>query len=187
MWSIFNHFIYWLTKFLAVLGLGCFPVAESGGYPSCGARASRLRGFSCEAQAVGVRASVVSSPGPWSTGSLIRAHRLSCSGACGIFPDLGLNLCLLHWQADSLPLSCQGSPMWTILKVLIGCVTISLLLFMFCGFGHEARGDLSSPTRNWTCTSCIGRQNLNHWTTREAPDLILKSLILFCRKVARKS
>ena len=27
----------------------------------------------------------------------------------GIFPTRGLNLCLLHWQADSLPLSYQGS------------------------------------------------------------------------------
>ena len=26
-----------------------------------------------------------------------------------IFPDLGLNPCLLHWQADSLPVSHQGS------------------------------------------------------------------------------
>ena len=30
--------------------------------------------------------------------------------ACGIFPDQGSNPCPLHWQADSLPLSCQGSP-----------------------------------------------------------------------------
>ena len=28
----------------------------------------------------------------------------------GIFPTQGLNLCLLHWQVDSLPLSQQGSP-----------------------------------------------------------------------------
>ena len=28
----------------------------------------------------------------------------------GIFPTQGLNLCLLHWQAGSLPLSHQGSP-----------------------------------------------------------------------------
>ena len=28
----------------------------------------------------------------------------------GIFLDQGLNLCLLHWQVDSLPLSHQGSP-----------------------------------------------------------------------------
>ena len=26
-------------------------------------------------------------------------HGLSCSEASGIFPDRGLNLCLLHWQA----------------------------------------------------------------------------------------
>ena len=33
----------------------------------------------------------------------------------GIFPTQGLNLhllCLLHWQADSLPLSHWGSPQW---------------------------------------------------------------------------
>ena len=28
----------------------------------------------------------------------------------GIFPIQGLNLYLLHWQVDSLPLSHQGSP-----------------------------------------------------------------------------
>ena len=33
------------------------------------------------------------------------AHGLSCSMACGIFPDQGSNPCLLHWQVDSLPLS----------------------------------------------------------------------------------
>ena len=27
--------------------------------------------------------------------------RLSCSVACGIFPDQGSNPCTLHWQADS--------------------------------------------------------------------------------------
>ena len=27
-----------------------------------------------------------------------------------IFPIQGLNQCLLHWQADSLPLNHQGSP-----------------------------------------------------------------------------
>ena len=37
-------------------------------------------------------------------------HGLSCSPACRIFLDHGLNPCLLHWQAESLPLSHQGSP-----------------------------------------------------------------------------
>ena len=52
----------------------------------------------------------------WSLGSTVRpsvvvAHGLSCSVACGIFPDQGLNPCLLHWQVYSLTLSHQGSPL----------------------------------------------------------------------------
>ena len=43
-----------------------------------------------------------------STGSMVVAHRLSCS-ACGIFQDQGLNPCPLHLQVDSLPLSHVGS------------------------------------------------------------------------------
>ena len=30
------------------------------------------------------------------SGSVIKTHRLSCSVACGIFPDQGSNLCSLH-------------------------------------------------------------------------------------------
>ena len=37
-------------------------------------------------------------------------HELSCSEASGIFLNQDLNLCLLHWQADSLLLSHQESP-----------------------------------------------------------------------------
>ena len=61
----------------------------------------------------GVRASVVATreaPRLWSIGSVAVVHGLSCSTACGIFLDQGLNPCLLHWQKDSLPLSYQGSP-----------------------------------------------------------------------------
>ena len=39
------------------------------------------------------------------TGSMILAHRFSCSRACGIFPEQGSNLRLLHQQEDSFPLS----------------------------------------------------------------------------------
>ena len=58
----------------------------------------------------GTWASVAAVPGHWSTGSVVVVHGLSCLMACGIFPDQGLNLCLLHWQEDSLPLTHQGSP-----------------------------------------------------------------------------
>ena len=53
--------------------------------------------------------SVVGGPPLQSTGSVVVAHELSSSTACGISPDQGLNPCLLHWQADSQPLSHQGS------------------------------------------------------------------------------
>ena len=43
-------------------------------------------------------------------GSVVVAYGLSDPEERGIFPDQGLNLCLLHRQADSLPLSHQGSP-----------------------------------------------------------------------------
>ena len=54
--------------------------------------------------------SVVVALGLQSTGSGVVVHGLSCSMACGIFLYQASNLSLLHWQADSLPLSHQGSP-----------------------------------------------------------------------------
>ena len=44
------------------------------------------------------------------SGSVIVAHGLSCSAACGIFWDQGSNPCPLHREADSPPLSHRGSP-----------------------------------------------------------------------------
>ena len=45
-----------------------------------------------------------------STGSIVTAQGLSCSAACGIFPNQGSNSGLLHWQADSFSQIHQGSP-----------------------------------------------------------------------------
>ena len=36
--------------------------------------------------------------------SVAAVLRLTCPTACGVFLDQGLNLCLLCWQVDSLPL-----------------------------------------------------------------------------------
>ena len=85
---------------------------------SCGEQASHCGGFSyCGAQALGTRTSLVTAQGLSSCGSWALenrlssvAHGLSCSAACGIFLDQGLNLCPLHWQVDSPPLSHQGKP-----------------------------------------------------------------------------
>ena len=58
--------------------------------------------------------------------------------------------------------------MWTIFKVFIESVTI-LLLFYVLFFWPRDMWDPSSPTRDWTCTPCIGKRSLNHWTAREVP------------------
>ena len=61
--------------------------------------------------------SVNAAPGLYSIGSIVVAYGLSCFLACRIFPDQGLNPCLLHWQVDSLPLSHEGSPRKDILML----------------------------------------------------------------------
>ena len=95
-----------LLSFLAVLGLPCCVRAFS----SCGKwgllsvavckllivvaslvaeHGSRCMGF------------IVAACGLSSMGSVVVAQGLSCPMACEIFLDQGLNLCFLHWQANS--------------------------------------------------------------------------------------
>ena len=71
----------------------------SGGHSS-----SRCAGLSLS------RPLLLRSTGSRRAGSVAVAHGPSCSAACGILPDQGLNPCPLHWQADSQPLRHQGSP-----------------------------------------------------------------------------
>ena len=65
------------------------------------------------------RPSTAVAPGLQSTDSVVVAHGLSCSAACEIFPGQGSNSGLLHWQADSLPLSLQGSCKRPLYQVLL--------------------------------------------------------------------
>ena len=58
--------------------------------------------------------------------------------------------------------------MWTILKICIEVVMMSLLFYVL-GFWPWGTWDLSSPSRDWTHTPCLGRQSPNHWTTWEVP------------------
>ena len=50
----------------------------------------------------------------WSTGLVCPLARGVIPSVHGIFPDPGSSPCLLHWQVDSLPLSHQGSSIWTV-------------------------------------------------------------------------
>ena len=97
-------FYFWLCwVFVSVQGLSL--VAASGGHSS-----SRCAGLSLS------RPLLLRSTGSRRAGSVVMArsvvvaHGPSCSVACGIFPDQGLNPCPLNWQADSQPLRHQGSP-----------------------------------------------------------------------------
>ena len=45
--------------------------------------------------------SLVAASGPLNEVASLVVHGLSCSVTCGIFPNQRLNLCPLHWQANS--------------------------------------------------------------------------------------
>ena len=54
---------------------------------------------------------------------------------------------------------------------------LNLLQYCFCFmFWFFGLWDLSSLTRDQTHTLCIGRQSLNHWTSREVPLFVYTSL-----------
>ena len=113
---VFCLFVFWLHwVFIAVRGLSL--VAASGGYSSLQCTGFSLRWLlllwstgsrhtcfsSCGAQAQQLLhvGSVVVARGLQSAGLVVVVHGLSCSTACGIFLDQGLNPCPLHYQADS--------------------------------------------------------------------------------------
>ena len=99
-----------------MLGLCCCMsfslVAASGGYSSWSTWNSHCSGFSCGEWALGCMGSIRCSSWALEHSSVIAAPGPT---AYGISPDQGL-----HWQADSLPLSHQGSP----LKMFLQCLNI---------------------------------------------------------------
>ena len=72
------------------------------------------------------------------------------------------------------------NPFYFFLKIFFLCgpflkSSLNLLQYCFCFmflvFWLRGMWDLSSPTRDWTCTPCAGSQSPNHGTTREVPVL----------------
>ena len=62
------------------------------------------------------------------------APGLSCSKTWDLL-DQVLNSGLLHWQADSLPLTHQGSPSVYIKKIFFVCFAVELYeLFIYFGY-----------------------------------------------------
>ena len=104
----FFNFIDWLIDWLIDLWLcwvfvsvrGLSLVAASGGHSSL-----RCAGLSLS------RPLLLQSTGSRRAGSVIVAHRRSCSAACGIFPDQGSNPCRLHWGQRFSTTVPPGKPM----------------------------------------------------------------------------
>ena len=132
---------HWIKKIILSI-FGCAESSLLGGpFSSCGEQVtfeSWCTGFSLQwlllLQRTGSRAhrlqwlqhvgSIAAALGPKSSGSIVMVHKFSCSTTWGIFPDLGSNPCLLHWQADSLPLSHQensGNNSLILLVPLVHC------------------------------------------------------------------
>ena len=84
----FLNLIYFWLHWVLVAVRGISLVVTSGNYSSLW-----CAGFSLLL--------LLRSTGSRHAGSVVVAHGLSCSTACGIFPDQGSNLCSLHWQAVS--------------------------------------------------------------------------------------
>ena len=82
--------------------------SRCSGFSCCGSKGSRLVGTRC--QQLWHTSSVVVACRLQSMGLLVVVPGLSCSTACGIFLDQGLNPCPLHWQTDFKLLDHQGSP-----------------------------------------------------------------------------
>ena len=81
--------LHWVFVVLQGLSL----VVTGGGYPSL-----QCEGFSLQWLLL------LQSTGSRHPGLAAVAHGCSCSAACGIFLDQGLNLCPLRWQEDSCSL-----------------------------------------------------------------------------------
>ena len=110
-----NNFMY---LFLTVLNLHCragFSLVAVRRSCSLGAVRGLLIVVASLIAEHGSRYSGFSSWGSWVTDSVVKCE-LTCSTPCAIFPDQGLNPCLLVWQVNSLPLSHQRSPHITFLK-----------------------------------------------------------------------
>ena len=121
--KLFILFIYFWLHWVFVAARGVSLVVVSGGYSSLQCAGFSLRWllllWSMGSRRAGFGSCSMQAQQLWLMGSRAQAQQLqcvglSCSVACGIFPDQGSNPCPLHWQADSQPLHHQGRPVLSI-------------------------------------------------------------------------
>ena len=94
-----------------------------------------------------VVASYAAEHGCQGTGAILGVHWLSCTEACGIFPDQGSNPCPLQRLVDSYPLHHQGSPS----HIILMCVNIT-----WCSYDNaDSLASLSEPLVQQVWVVCI--------------------------------
>ena len=123
------------------------PGASPCGFPSCGGRCTPASVTAFPALVHGL-----SSVGAWARG-------LSCSSMGGLFPDQGLNLCPLHWQADCHPLDPQGSPLSVFNNYVFLLAAIMVCLLVLWMKWHP----LSSKSSLWRGWPGDSKVNIWHW------------------------
>ena len=112
----FYLFIFGCVRPLLLSGLSSMAGSRGHSPPACAGFSlwrllSFCGGFSpCGDGLWATGAFVIVAPRLQSTGSVAAAHRLSCGAGCGIPPDQGSNLCLLHWQVISFTTEPPGKP-----------------------------------------------------------------------------
>ena len=160
-----------LFIFFAVLALHCCAglsrAVVSGVYSPDAVHGSLIAVASLvlENRLWGLRTSVVAARGLSNCSSLALEHRLSCSAACGIFPDQGSNRCLLNWQTSSLPLSHQGSLSYSFLKnqflvLLFFLYYFSILYFIYL---HSVILSFLLLAYGMVCSSFASSFSCNVW------------------------
>ena len=148
-----------------------FPLVSTS---CCGVHASHCRGFSCcGAQALGTQASVAVTLRLSNTASAAVARGLSCSAACGIFPDQGSDPSVLHGQADSL----QSKPPWKTKDTGVG--SLSLLNIIKAIYNNN-----NKKPKRWACL--VPQWQRIHLPTQET---LVRSLIWedpTCRRATKR-
>jgi len=121
--GLFSSCGEWGSSLLWWVGFSPWRVLECAGFSSCSVRAWWLW-----------------FPGLQSTSSVV-AERVgpSCSAPRGVFLDQRWNLCLLHWQVDSLPVSHQGSPCTWAIFILSKTILLSRPMFAEKGEKTQSR------------------------------------------------
>ena len=125
----------------------------------------------------GTWAHLVVAPMVYSTGSIVMAQGLSCSVACGILPDKGLNPCLLHWRRILYHWATRKAPLILNEVNVVVVQLLSRVWLLATPWTAGLQGSLSL-TISWTLLKLRSIESVmlsNHFIPR-CPLLLLRSI-----------